>query len=201
MGKPVIVPILTASKRCLRCGIVKPSDNFGRDKRATDRCKSECKPCRNAMEAERRQTLSPEQLEKLYQSQRKYQRTSLTAKAVIMFNSVVQRCKKNGREVAIDRNFIEAALKIGRCWATGLPFRYAEQTKGGQNITPFSPSIDRQNSKLGYVPGNVQFVCSIYNLGKGHHDELDFIAMCMAVAERNKYNQAAIDRLKELREI
>ncbi|QWY83179.1 postulated decoy of host sigma factor protein [Rhizobium phage RHph_X2_24] len=199
MGKPVVIPILTATKRCLRCGETKSSDMFGADNRATDRRKSECKPCRNEMEKQRRLTWTDEQKEKHAKRTNKYYRESLRSKATHLTSSAKIRAQNRGMQFEISADFIHASLIVGHCWATGLPFRYPDGN--AKNTTPFSPSIDRRNTQLGYTNENVQVVCSIYNLGKNHHDEIDFIAMCMAVAERNKNNEAAKQRLKELRSL
>lgn len=46
---------------------------------------------------------------------------------------------------------------------------------------------------------NVQLVNTMFNVGKSDHDEIDFIAMCVAVAERHAHDPQVIKRLKELR--
>lgn len=42
-------------------------------------------------------------------------------------------------------------------------------------------------------------VNSMYNMGKADHAELDFIAMCVAVAERHADDPSVQQRLRELR--
>ena len=59
--------------------------------------------------------------------------------------------------------------------------------------------LDRIDSNSDYTRANVQMVCNLYNFGKGKHSEIDFIAMCCAVAERYKDNPAVVQRLAEVR--
>jgi hypothetical protein len=57
----------------------------------------------------------------------------------------------------------------GRCAITGKPMAY----KSG-NLA--SVSIDRIDSNIGYIEGNVQLVCQAINLGKGAHTNQEIIA-------------------------
>lgn len=51
---------------------------------------------------------------------------------------------------------------------------------------PRSCSIDRINSELGYVPGNIQLVTAKTNMAKGNMNNKEFIKYCKQVAEFNK---------------
>lgn len=68
----------------------------------------------------------------------------------------------------------------GRCAYTGLPLIF------GDSITEQTASLDRRDSGLGYVPGNVQFVHKDINLMKWSLPEQRFLALCRAVAEYNE---------------
>jgi hypothetical protein len=52
----------------------------------------------------------------------------------------------------------------GKCAITNLPFSMELGTKGNRN--PFRPSVDRINSKKGYVKGNIQIILAIVNTMK-----------------------------------
>jgi hypothetical protein len=51
---------------------------------------------------------------------------------------------------------------------------------------PRSCSIDRINSDLGYIPGNIQLVTARTNVCKGNMNNEEFIAFCKKVAEFTK---------------
>lgn len=57
---------------------------------------------------------------------------------------------------------------------------------GGESNSPFRPSLDRIDSRLGYVTGNVQFVCSVVNVMKNKLEEPEFIRMCGLVFDNAK---------------
>jgi hypothetical protein len=46
-------------------------------------------------------------------------------------------------------------------------------------------SLDRIDSSIGYVVGNVQLVCRIANVSKNALSTDDFINLCQAVLEQN----------------
>ena len=47
----------------------------------------------------------------------------------------------------------------------------------------FRISLDRIDSKVGYKPGNVQFVCAYINKAKQSLNDNDFIEMCRIISE------------------
>ncbi|CAB4129304.1 hypothetical protein UFOVP112_402 [uncultured Caudovirales phage] len=59
-------------------------------------------------------------------------------------------------------------------------------TSLGTSSNPNSCSIDRINSSLGYVPGNIQLVSAKTNLAKGNMSSKEFIQFCKKVAKYNK---------------
>ena len=88
--------------------------------------------------------------------------------------------KKRGLvwELDIDAT-IAKILRQGHCKLSGVKFVY-KQGGGKKNI--FSPSIDRIDSRKGYVPGNVMFVCWGVNVMKHEMSLYQFKKMCARVA-------------------
>lgn len=57
----------------------------------------------------------------------------------------------------------EMAKTRDKCAVTGLPFDFKGK-KGNWHKNPFSPSLDRINRSIGYVPGNVRVVLTGVNI-------------------------------------
>lgn len=84
----------------------------------------------------------------------------------IYIQNVFHRTRRNARTRRIPfgitmqdfRAVVERAA--GHCEVTGIEFDFDYQP--GKN-RPFAPSLDRIDSALGYVVGNVRLVCGITN--------------------------------------
>lgn len=71
-------------------------------------------------------------------------------------------------------------LQQGRCALTGWALLLQAPV-----ITDITASLDRIDSKAGYVDGNVQWVHKDVNLSKNIHPQEYFIQLCTAVAQRH----------------
>jgi len=77
-------------------------------------------------------------------------------------------------------NIDEAYLKSlwnkqnGLCALSNIPINLR---KTYQHSTLLSASLDRKNSKIGYVKGNVQFVAYGVNLAKNNHSDEELIEL------------------------
>jgi len=67
-------------------------------------------------------------------------------------------------------------------WKMHLPLGTA---KWGNEPKPQRASLDRIDSKKGYIQGNVRFVCVIANYAKNDFDDTDVLAFCKAVTEQS----------------
>lgn len=91
-----------------------------------------------------------------------------------------KRCKDRANKLNLEfnltREFIKEQLANGTCKATGIKFRY--EMGDTKIISPFAPSVDKINPKLGYTIDNCQVVCWIYNRAKGDssHEEVLILA-------------------------
>lgn len=135
-----------------------------------------------------------ENRERVKRKTNEYRRT-LIGHANALILSARSRARNVGLVFSIDADWVVARLKIGVCNRSGLPF--APPRSGGRKA--LAASIDRIEAAKGYTRSNSQLVCDMYNMGKNQFDELDFIAMCVAVAERHADDPCVITRLKELR--
>ena len=98
--------------------------------------------------------------------------------------------KNTGIKVNIDIDYLIDLFKLnaGRCSLTGIElktFKTPNLIKDGcfkpANYTNLS--IDRIDSTKGYVPGNIQLVCSVINRMKGEMSQEMFIDFCNAVID------------------
>ena len=89
--------------------------------------------------------------------------------------------KKRGLvwELDIDAT-IAKILRQGHCKLSGVKFVYKGGKDGKRNL--YAPSIDRIDSRKGYVPGNVMFVCWGVNVMKHEMSLYQFKKMCARVA-------------------
>lgn len=127
---------------------------------------------------------------------RKYLAT-INGRAKKIMSQTKHRSKKAGLKTNVTEEIIVEKLQAGVCEASGLPLNTDNILSHWEN--PLGPSIDRISSDKGYEIDNVQIVCNMYNRGKNKHDEIDFIAMCIAVAEINRDRPDVIERLKIMR--
>lgn len=119
-------------------------------------------------------------------------------KAIEMYQSARARSVQFGWPFTISIIQLEIILINGKCQKSGISFDFEEKRFGDRFKKPFGPSLDRIDNERYYEFDNIQIVCNMYNMGKSDALEVDFIAMCMSVAERNKDNEAAILRMNRL---
>lgn len=139
-----------------------------------DRWRQYCSPCHSATSYASRKRTDPEHLAKVQSGQREKPRN----RAYSLWRGAKKRADAKGLAFNITREEVEAWLNVGVCQITGLPFDLRLGTKRQE---PLAPSLDRINPKLGYVAGNVQCVCWLYNRAKGDgtHDELMILATAL----------------------
>lgn len=81
---------------------------------------------------------------------------------------LLQHCrgsaKRRGHECTITAEDIEAMLAPMVCSVTGLPLSLDHD--GESRNSPWAPSVDRIDSRVGYVLGNVRIVCCAFNLAR-----------------------------------
>lgn len=82
---------------------------------------------------------------------------------------------------------VEVALLIGKCERTGIAFDF--QSHNSYHFNPFSPSIDRIDSKIGYTDTNVQIVCTAYNIAKSEMTDIEFLEFCKIVVAKSNYRE------------
>ncbi len=100
-----------------------------------------------------------------------------------------RRTKSNGRECNITLEYLKEIWEKqgGRCPYTGWKLDNLETTNDWDSniLHPKTASLDRIDSRKGYVLGNVQFVSIMANYAKRDFLEKELITFCQAVAGNN----------------
>jgi hypothetical protein len=88
----------------------------------------------------------------------------------------------------------------GKCALSGLPLSFAKWViRNGRSDQ--TASIDRINSAIGYVEGNVRWVHKVANMMRNHFDTNVFYMVCTAVAREHELepNRELVDQAKGTR--
>jgi hypothetical protein len=122
----------------------------------------------------KKESLTPEQKEAIRIKTREKNRAKKASPErfgeteYVALKNRVNAHEKKGRKMAFNLTpkYIQDKFNAceGKCAITGLPFIMELGTKGNRN--PFRPSVDRINSKKGYVKGNIQIILAIVNTMK-----------------------------------
>jgi len=115
-----------------------------------------------ACEAVRVYKSKPHVREKI-KRQRVIHEARLDVRSRIVFRSAELRAKKKGLEFSLTPEWVAARVASGVCELTGLQFEL-EQRQTAWTYNPFSPSVDRISSELGYSPDNCRVVLTAVNL-------------------------------------
>lgn len=100
-----------------------------------------------------------------------------------LFFNARDRARRKGIPftVTLDELLQQLAENRFRCARTGIRFRLDQ----GDGASPWVPSLDRIEPAAGYVTGNVQIVCVIYNLAKNKATDADVLTMAQRLVERH----------------
>ena len=125
--------------------------------------------------------LIKKQRKKGYNRKVKKTNTSIEISLRHMLPIIKARAKQNKKKFSIG---FEYCLDLwnkqkGRCNLSGLPMSIGVRSKGSKF------SIDRIDSKKGYVVGNCQIVRSDVNISKHIMSQKEFIKICKAIAKNN----------------
>lgn len=92
--------------------------------------------------------------------------------------------RRSGKVFELDKEWLVEKLKKGICEKTGLPFVLNGKDKPELNQKstkhPFSPSLERKDSTVGYTKENTIVVCLIYNYCKNVFEEEAVEMFCRA---------------------
>ncbi len=168
-------------KRCNRCGLFLPHGGYYADRRQKDGLQGKCKTCSHKYVREWQQEQSkcdPEFYRK------KHNKNPLSP-AAALFKRASARAKKKGLPFEITREWVNAGIEAGVCQLTNEPFYF-----GPDKFHSLQPSLDRIDSSLGYVPGNVRMICLILNLAKNSMSDDKFRELLPRLADAMRRHAA-----------
>lgn len=94
-----------------------------------------------------------------------YSRTT-RGRLVTVLYSAKMRAEKKSLCFAISIDWLTARFEAqgGMCALTGIKLTFGHVQGKGHRYSPFSPSLDRINPRLGYTTRNTRLVCTAVNL-------------------------------------
>lgn len=176
-------------KTCSKCKEVKVLIEFKKDKHKSSGYSSTCKHCaRKATQVWQQKnveyrrnydkayaTANKEQIR--IKNKRRYQNLTLDQKFEMLIKTAQKRTKF---KCFISADYLKEVWQKqeGRCAYTKLPL-----TADANQLTTMS--LDRIDSDVDYVIGNVQLVCVAVNRMKSDFLEKDFIGLCNLITQNN----------------
>lgn len=117
--------------------------------------------------------------EKAARLERKRLRSSPTKRSPVseaqqLYWAIKKRAAEKGWDFDLTLEWVEQMVTITHCQATGIEFH-------GEPGGPFRRSIDRKDSRRGYVMDNCWVVSWIYNRAKSNNSHEDVIRMATAL--------------------
>jgi hypothetical protein len=100
----------------------------------------------------------------------------------LLYNSRY-RAKKKGLPHELDLDWILTEVGKGKCALTGLPLSLDKPKHALRS--PWSPSLDRKDSNLGYTRENTQIVCTAVNTLKSAATLNDLLLLSTALLRKH----------------
>lgn len=201
---------MVTEKRCYKCKLVKPLDDFHKDKYCKDGHQYKCKLCtrkRNlAYMREHREYFKHKSKERyasvgrsqnadryrqhreLFITRRKEYSASVVGRLRIILNSARVRARNKQLVFDLDFDWLIACYQKqdACCTLTGVPLRCSFNVDSSKRYQWDSPSLDRIDSRLGYTKANTRLVCTAINIAMNQFGEEAFRLLCEAYLEQRK---------------
>lgn len=108
----------------------------------------------------------------------------------LSFNYTLRNCRNHYKEFELDSEYLEEIWnqQKGICPYTKIPLILPKYKKSTKNLTTRA-SLDRIDSSIGYIKGNVQFISTPINFMKNtmsHEDTVNFLNLIVSNLSFNK---------------
>jgi hypothetical protein len=107
--------------------------------------------------------------------------TQLDRPGHFWFNTLKARARKKGLDFDLTEEFLTELLSAKVCSVTGIQLEAPGHDRSRANRSPWSASVDRKDSSLGYLRDNVRVVCMMYNLARSDWEDADVLRMAEAL--------------------
>lgn len=116
-------------------------------------------------------------------AERKYDRKEVPhfKKNLARLLSMARRASSKGMDFNLTAEWLDSKLSLESCEVTGIRFE-------GKGTDPFAMTIDRKDSRIGYVQDNCQAVVWIYNNAKSNFSHADLLVLVNALAAQKMCN-------------
>lgn len=167
-------------KKCRTCGIEKPLSGFNKDKTKKYGVGGECKPCATKTS----HTYYLKNVDSIKTKVSIYRQSYVPRHTRQIDSRLRNLCTTARQRKNKEFNITETDLfdlwgkQEGLCAYTKLPML---ATSNQFNTV----SLDRIDSSIGYVVGNIQLVCTAINKMKQEYSEELFIKLCHLVSQNN----------------
>ena len=99
-----------------------------------------------------------------------------------MLTWVRARAARAGMPFDLSQEWIAARIRDGVCEVSGIKLELSKPN--GARFHPWAPSVDRINSRDGYVQSNCRVVCWIYNMAKSEWTDDIVLTFARALASK-----------------
>ncbi len=163
-------------KKCYKCGISKPLQDFHKRRDRKYGVGSQCKMCKS----ESARANYPNVKDKNTAYKKEWLKTH-RGSIYRMLSNAKKRAQKKELTYDVDFEFVEQKVLAGVCEVTGWPVSFDAPHKSFSR-----PSLDRINNAKGYTKANVRLVCWGVNSMLNEYGEDKLIAVANAIS-RSRY--------------
>lgn len=111
------------------------------------------------------------------------------------FRYFLRKARSRRQEDDLDLDYLAQLWRDqgGRCALSGIALDLPRSSGAWERHTgdPWKPSLDRVDSRRGYVRGNVRFVAVIANQAKGRYSDQDVIALARSIVRLHGMGDAS----------